>query len=217
MRTPSLVMLAVLMLVLAACGDTTTDTGPGSPGNPVAAHPTPVPPRGSQAPRGDASASAARSREPSGREGAAHGRQKDAAGSAAAAAPGYRALLERQSPRPKRRFTPCNLVTRAEASAIVDAPMPEPLEAPQGPTCIYRPEASKSLITVAVQALEFDKLKKQIRRRRQVSVVDRTGYCGALGQPMLYVPLSAKRVLTIAAPCTIARQFAAKAVPRLTR
>ena len=38
-----------------------------------------------------------------------------------------------------------------------------------------------------------------------------------LGQPILYVPLSGSRVLSVAAPCQVARKFAARAVPATQR
>src|ERR1700754_305620 len=57
---------------------------------------------------------------------------------AATTKPGYAKLLERQGAKPRSRFTPCNLVTRSEAGRIIDAPVDRPVEAPLGPTCIYR-------------------------------------------------------------------------------
>jgi hypothetical protein len=46
-------------------------------------------------------------------------------------------------------------------------------------------------------------------------VTDRTGYCGHFGQDMLYVPLRGDGVLSVAAPCGVAKKFAARAVQRL--
>ena len=129
--------------------------------------------------------------------------------------PGYEALVQRQTKRPRSRFTPCNLVTRAQARAILGGPVQAPLEAPQGPTCIYRSESGKSFITLAVQTVDFDRLRKQIRRPQTVDVANRAAYCGTYGQPMLYVALTRKRVLSVAAPCSVARQFALRAVARL--
>jgi hypothetical protein len=131
------------------------------------------------------------------------------------AEPGYQKLVEDQSRRPVRRFSPCNLVTEPEARAIVGAPIEEPLEAPQGPTCIYRTRAGDGFITLAVQSQDIAQLKRSIRRLRRVDVSDRTAYCGIYGQPMLYLPLSRGRVLSVAARCQVARRFAVKAVPRL--
>src|SRR4051812_47711932 len=134
----------------------------------------------------------------------------------AADQPGYQKLVERQGHKPRSRFTPCNLVTKAQAGAIVGAPLQDPLEAPQGPTCIYRSQDGKSFVTLAVQSLQFSKLKRQMHKRQKVDVSNRTAFCGMLGQPMLYVSLSGSRVLSVAAPCKVARQFAATAVRRLS-
>jgi hypothetical protein len=106
-------------------------------------------------------------------------------------------------------------VTKAQAGAIVGAPLQDPLEAPQGPTCIYRSRDGKRFVTLAVQPVAFSKLKRQMHQRRQVAVSNKTAFCGMLGQPILYVPLSGSRVLSVAAPCQVARKFAARAVQRL--
>lgn len=136
--------------------------------------------------------------------------------STAAAKPGYQKLVQRQSSRPRTRFTPCNLVTRAQARAIVGEPMQQLLEAPQGPTCIYRPQKGTDLVTLAVQEkMDFIKLKGRLRQPTRVKISSRTGICGQYGQPMLYVQLSRERVLTVAAPCAVAKQFASRAVERL--
>ena len=54
-------------------------------------------------------------------------------------------LVEQQSNKPAKRFTPCNLVTAPQARAIVGAPIEQPFEAPQGPTCIYRSRDGEEL------------------------------------------------------------------------
>ena len=74
---------------------------------------------------------------------------------ATAAKPGYDSLVENQGSKPRSRFTPCNLVSKAQAQAIVGLPLRDPLEAPRGPTCIYRSRDGKRLITLAVQSLDF--------------------------------------------------------------
>ena len=140
----------------------------------------------------------------------------DARESAAGAKqPGYQSLVDGQSRRPESRFTPCNLVTERQAAAIVGAPIEQPLEAPQGPTCIYRTRDGKSFVTVGVQQVSFDSLKGRLRQRERVDVGSRAAYCGNHGQPMLYVPLQGGGVLSIAGKCGVARRFAAKALPRL--
>src|SRR5512132_1814816 len=134
---------------------------------------------------------------------------------AAGAKPGYQGLVERQASKPRSRFTPCNLVTKAQAQAIVGLPLRDPLEAPRGPTCIYRSRNGKSLITLAVQSLAFSELKRRVRDRRQVDVANRAAFCGTLGAPVVYVALSKRRVLSVAARCDVGRRFAITAVRRL--
>lgn len=130
--------------------------------------------------------------------------------------PGFKALVERQTSKPRSRFTPCNLVTAAQARAIIGAPMLDPIEAPQGPTCIYRSRDGKSFVTLGVQSLDFQKkVKPRLKLSHRIAVASRTAYCGTYGQPMLYLPLSGGRVLSIAAHCAVAKQFAAKAVRQL--
>jgi hypothetical protein len=129
------------------------------------------------------------------------------------AEPGYDKLLDRQSSKPEARFTPCNLVTRAQARVILGGQIQAPVEAPQGPTCIYR--GGESFVTVAVQSVDFSALKRDLVQRRQVEVSGEAAYCGNYGQPMLYLPLAEGRVLSIAGPCDVARRFAVKALPQL--
>lgn len=192
LRPLTLAALATVAAALSACGaGHSTPAAPGSPQKPLVAEQTRL---------GGAAAS---------------GRSNEGAASAAQAKPGYDALLKKQPRHPRTRFTPCNLVTAAQATAIVGAPIREPVEAPQGPTCIYRTRNGKSFVSVAVQMSDFKKLKPHLRLRQRVAVSDRTAYCGTYGQPMLYVPLSGGRVLSVAAHCSIAKQFAIRAVRQL--
>ena len=124
-------------------------------------------------------------------------------------------IVENQSHRLRDLMTQCDLVTKEEARAIFGAPIRDPLEAPQGPTCIYRAETGDGLVTLAVQSVSFRTLAPLIRQPRRIRVSDRIAYCGQYGQAMLYLPLSPGQVLSIAAPCPVARQFAARAVQRL--
>jgi hypothetical protein len=134
---------------------------------------------------------------------------------AKAKAPGYQALLKQKGTQKGSRFTPCNLVSERRAAAILGGPVQQPLEAPQGPTCIYRSTSGKSFVTIAVQTTSFAKLRKQLVKPSRVDVRGRAAYCGRLGQPMLYVPLTGSRVLTVTAPCPIAKAFAVSAVQTL--
>jgi hypothetical protein len=134
---------------------------------------------------------------------------------AGAPGPNYQQLLADQSSRPTKRFSPCNLVTASEAGRIIGDAMQKPVEAPQGPTCVYRTRSGKRLIALAVQTTTFGRIKAQLDKPRITSVAGRAAYCGLYGQPMLYVPLSGGRVLSVSASCATAKRFAAKALPHL--
>ena len=201
-RSLSLIALVLMAALVAACGgQSKPKPPPGSPQNPLVA----------QAPQDSLTSGRLNEAAPAakGTSGAEGAKPK------ADAQPGYQKLVERQGSKPRSRFTPCNLVTKAQAGAIVGAPLQDPLEAPQGPTCIYRSQDGKRFVTLAVQTVPFSKLKHQMRKRQQVAVSHKTAFCGMLGQPILYVPLSGSRVLSVAAPCQVARRFAARAVLRL--
>lgn len=186
------VLLLTAVTALTACSDedSAKEAPPGSAENPLVAEPVP------------------------GAEGAATQADRDSS-SGRRAKPGFEQLVEDQSADPRERFSPCNLVSRAQAQAVIGKPIAEPIEARQGPTCIYSPEGAKSFITVAVQPMPIERIKKQIRNRRQVDVSQRTAYCGTHGQEVLYVPLERGRVLSITAPCDVAEKLATAALPRL--
>jgi Protein of unknown function (DUF3558) len=131
--------------------------------------------------------------------------------------PGYAALVDRQSGKPSQRSSPCAFVTKRQAQDIVGSELLDPIEAPQGPTCIYRDRDGETFITVAMQQEGFDALRRQIDRIRRVSVGDRRAYCGVHGQPALFVPVGDSRVLSVTAQCEVAMQFARSAVRRLGR
>lgn len=138
-------------------------------------------------------------------------------GAGQAVKPGFDAIVEGQSRKPQSRFTPCNLVTKRQARTILRAPMEEPVEAPQGPTCIYRTQDGDGFITLAVQPQPIGRLKRLLSDRRAVDVDGRTAYCGRFGQPLLHVPISGGRVLTVAARCATARRFAITSLAGLSR
>lgn len=103
----------------------------------------------------------------------------------------------------------------SQAQALMGAPILEPIEAPQGPTCIYRSRSGKDFVTLTVQTVDFMQLRSRMRNRRRINISNRTGYCGNLDQPVLYIPLADRRVLSVVARCSLAIRFAARAVGRL--
>ena len=145
----------------------------------------------------------------------AGGRSNEADSGTTPQKPGYKQLLERQSSKPATRFSPCSLVTRGQAGAILGARVLAPFEAPQGPTCIYRSKSGHAFVTLAVQPLDFDTARRRLRGGAAVDVAGRSAYCGRAGQPTLYVKLPRGRVLSVSATCSIAQKFAARAVAQL--
>ena len=110
---------------------------------------------------------------------------------------------------------PCRLVNLAEAQSITGGLVAGRLEAPLGPTCIYRLTHSKAAITLAVESMKFSQITHQMSARTPVTVGGRRAYCGKLGAQMLFVPLANGKLLNVTAPCSIAQQFAARALSRL--
>ena len=146
------------------------------------------------------------------------GSAREPGGSSSQQKLGYKALLKHQtSEATGTRFTPCSLVTRAQARAILGQPVLLPSEAPQGPTCIYRAAKGKGFVTLAVQPVSFAKAKRNLDKPTKVDLGTRTGVCGKYGQTMLYAPLPQGRMLTVAAECSVAKRFAAQAVRSLNR
>ena len=117
-----------------------------------------------------------------------------------------------------KTLNPCTLVTRAEAQAILGKPVGQPVSAPQGPTCIYKPQGTTRVVTLAVESLHFSTTKpqSQLRDRMPVTVGGHTAYCGVAGDPTMILPLSSGRFLNVTAPCPLAAAFAAKALTRLS-
>jgi hypothetical protein len=108
--------------------------------------------------------------------------------------------------------SPCALVSRAEAQAILGKPIDKPQEAPLGPTCIYQSAggATRDVVTLAIESISPRTLKAQQRGR--FNLVGHTAYCGLYGQTTTFVPLPGGSVLTVAAPCPVGKLFAAAAL-----
>ncbi len=116
-----------------------------------------------------------------------------------------------------KALDPCSLVTRAQAQAILGKPVGRPVDAPQGPTCVYPAQGFKGAITVAVVATDFSTVKPQahLRDRMSVKVSGHAAYCGVAGTPTMVVPLTSGKFLTVTAPCPIAASFAATALSHI--
>jgi hypothetical protein len=225
MRHLCLISLVLSVVVLTACGGDQPAPA-GSPENPLQALPNPAPTRvpptsesaikstkSSERPSSLSATSIAREQK---RLQARNTRLREQRAakttrSGHAASAGSR-RKKAQAPSAAR---PCSLVTKTQARAIIGTPILEPLEAPQGPTCIYQTNTGKPYITLAVQAASYARLQQQVRQRRSVAVANRRGVCGSFGRSMLYLPIGGGRVLSIAGPCDMASRFAAEAMPHL--
>lgn len=111
-------------------------------------------------------------------------------------------------------LNPCKLVTLSEAQAITGGAVTSQLEAPLGPTCIYRGASSLREITLTIESMSSSQLSRHMLKPQQVTVGGHHGYCGRLGSQMLFLPVGANHVLQVNAPCSIAQQFAARALTR---
>jgi hypothetical protein len=110
---------------------------------------------------------------------------------------------------------PCALVTKSEAETILRVQLQDPQEQPLGPTCVYKTTDSSNFVTVAKEQVNFDKIQPMVQNLTKVDGLGHKAYCGTYGHPQMYVLLTIDSVLNIGAPCNVAQQFAAKAVPRL--
>jgi hypothetical protein len=110
---------------------------------------------------------------------------------------------------------PCRLVSVAEVKSISGQTITSSLEAPLGPTCVYKVSNSKADITVAVESANVSQITRHMTKRQQLTVQGHSAYCGQLGSQMLFVPLSGGRFLHVTAPCSVAQRLAAVALSRL--
>jgi hypothetical protein len=117
----------------------------------------------------------------------------------------------------RRKLDPCTLVSRAEVQTVLHQRVGTPIDAPQGPTCIYKGQHTKGQITIAVNSNPFSKVKPQaqLRGRSSLKVAGHTAYCGTAGAQTMIVPLAEGRSLTVVAPCPIAAALAAKALAHI--
>jgi hypothetical protein len=113
------------------------------------------------------------------------------------------------------QLNPCTLVTASEAQGATGAPMTGLVEAPLGPTCIYKRGDSKRAITLAVELMDYSAVARNLTNSAPITVGTHPARCGGLGAEKLFLSLSGGRVLNVTAPCPIAKLFAIKAVSRL--
>jgi hypothetical protein len=112
-------------------------------------------------------------------------------------------------------LSPCTLVTRSEARAILGRPIAGLKKAAQGPTCIYRQQGSKRLVTVALQHGRVSAAQQRGKQVVRVNLRGHKAFCLKQGTLMMLVPLRDGQMLNVSAACPIAAQFASKALARL--
>ena len=219
-------LLLVPVALLAACGGATTShEGTATPDRSLSAQTQAAPletlqqPANSKASDGVATSKAAgsKSKRSAGTEEASRpplittGKQRPS--KARGQFPGKR--VNELKPSGASVLSPCTLVTRSEARAILGRPIAGLQKAAQGPTCIYRQQGTKRLVTVALQHSELSAAQRSGKQVVRVNLRGHKGYCLKQGTLMMLVPLRDGQVLNVSAACPIAAQFATKALARL--
>lgn len=113
------------------------------------------------------------------------------------------------------QLNPCSLVTLPQAQSFTGSAISSRFEAPQGPTCIYKPANAKTEVTLAVESMAVSQVTDHLSQRQKLTVGGHTAYCGKLGRQLLVVPLAGGQLLSVSAPCSVARQFAVVALGHL--
>lgn len=117
------------------------------------------------------------------------------------------------SPRP---LNPCHLVDAQQAGRILRSSHVEVQTAPQGPTCIYTPSGRPTAaVTVVIEPTTAAELARHGRLVGRLTLASRRAYCVKYGAAVLYAQLPDGSAMAVSAPCAIAAQFAALALPRL--
>jgi hypothetical protein len=114
-----------------------------------------------------------------------------------------------------RHEQPCGLVSARQAATILGGAVEKPLQAVQGPTCVYRTRDGEAFVTLSVQTGSLPALRARLAQRTRVEVGGRAAYCGTYGQPMLAAAVAGGYVLNVAGPCDVAKRFAGKALAEL--
>lgn len=111
---------------------------------------------------------------------------------------------------------PCSLVTRSEVESAAGATLSAGVEAPLGPSCIFKRGGRAPDIALAVVPLSFAEARHSLPRPEAVTVGAHTAYCGGPAHAVLLVSVAPGRVLSVSAPCSVARRIAAIAIGRLS-
>ncbi|MGO9961597.1 MAG: hypothetical protein ACLP50_37430 [Solirubrobacteraceae bacterium] len=112
-------------------------------------------------------------------------------------------------------LNPCRLVDRARARAILGGELVAEREAPLGPTCLFETRHPAQDITMTIELALFHRTVHELHRAASVAIGGFHAACGTLGRQVLYVSLGEERVLTIDAPCEVAKELAVSALTYL--
>lgn len=110
---------------------------------------------------------------------------------------------------------PCSLVTTAEAQAALGGQLDQPVEAPQGPTCIFKLTSGTIAATIAVENAPLARFIDRMKGSKSLVIAKHLTYCGILGSPTLVSEVGANSLLVVSAPCSVAQKLAADALPHL--
>lgn len=121
-----------------------------------------------------------------------------------------------ESPTGAQPTNPCKLVSLSEAQTITNGSVAGTVDAPLGPTCVYKLANGSGDITLTVESLNVSQISHRMARPQTMNIAGHQAYCGTLGKQMLFVPLGQYQVLNVTAPCSIAQRFATQALSHLT-
>jgi hypothetical protein len=106
-------------------------------------------------------------------------------------------------------------VSKVEAESILGRPLDQPVEALQGPTCIFKSTNGTIAATIAVETVPLARFRSGMKGVHVESVAKHQTFCGTFGSPTLVSQLDRGALLVVSAPCPVAQRLAAHALPRV--
>jgi hypothetical protein len=121
-----------------------------------------------------------------------------------------------QSSTGAKGLNPCTLVSHAQAQTATGTALHEGIEAPLGPTCIFRPRGAGAEITLALELAKLGQASQALHAPRRFTIEGRAAFCAQGPQHTLVLSVRPGQVLTVTAPCKAAVRLASIVVGRLT-
>jgi hypothetical protein len=121
-----------------------------------------------------------------------------------------------QSSTGAKGLNPCTLVSHAQAQTATGTALHEGIEAPLGPTCIFRPRGDGAEITLALELAKLGQASQALHAPRRFTIEGRAAFCAQGPQHTLVMSVRPGQVLTVTAPCKAAVRLASIVVGRLT-